>query len=225
MKGIPVFWKKQLANLLFPHYSVILDQVNNNALVRLWIEEHSSVPVLSNRLELYQFIDSEHLRDEAVNYLEFGVYEGASIQAWLAINVNPKSRFVGFNSFSGLPEDWNAAIKKDTFDVAGEIPKIDDGRASFVKGWFQDTLSEFLENFQNDKRLVVHNDSDLYSSTAYCLAKLDIFFRPGAIIIFDEFCSPLHEFRAWNDYLRAFRRKAKPIATTEYAQQVAFIIE
>ena len=35
MKGISVFWKKELANLLFPHYSVILlDQVNNNALVR-----------------------------------------------------------------------------------------------------------------------------------------------------------------------------------------------
>ena len=97
MKGISVFWKKQLANLLFPHYSVILDQVNNNALVRRWMEEHPSVPVLSNRLELYRFINSDYLSDEAVNYLEFGVYEGASIQAWLAINDNPMSCFVGFD--------------------------------------------------------------------------------------------------------------------------------
>ena len=93
------------------------------------------------------------------------------------------------------------------------------------KAGFKTRCRNSLKNFQNDKRLVVHNDSDLYSSTAYCLAKLDIFFRPGTIIIFDEFCSPLHEFRAWNDYLRAFRRKAKPIATTEYAQQVGFIFE
>lgn len=219
-------WKKKLANLLFHKYSFILDQVNNNALVKGWVKGQSGVPVLSGRLALYRFIEGEYLKGEAINYLEFGVYEGASMRAWSAINVNTASRFVGFDSFSGLPEDWNATTKKGSFDVAGVAPKVDDSRISFVEGWFQSTLPKFLEGFRNDRRLVVNNDCDLYSSTAYCLAKLDAIIGPGTIIIFDEFSSALNEFRAWNDYLRSFMRKAKPIAmTANYADQAAFMFE
>jgi hypothetical protein len=43
--------RKQLANLLFPHSSRLLDQVNNNALVK-WIKQHASIPVFSDRVEL-----------------------------------------------------------------------------------------------------------------------------------------------------------------------------
>jgi O-methyltransferase len=219
-------WKKKLAYMLFPNYSFLLDQVNNNALVKNWLKEHSEVPVLTKRVDLWQFIEDKYLKGEAINYLEFGVWQGDSIQTWSSISANPASRFVGFDSFRGLPEDWNAAMKKGRFDVAGAVPNIDDNRVSFVEGWFQNTLPKFLEGFQNDKRLVVHNDCDLYSSTAYCLAKLDALFHPGAIIIFDDFSSPLDVFRAWNDYLRAFMRKAKPIAMTAiYAGQAAFMFE
>lgn len=161
----------------------------------------------------------------------FGVYEGASIKAWSAINVNPASSFVGFDSFIGLPEDWSGATKKATmkkgsFNVAGMVPTVDDSRISFVLGWFQSTMPKFLEGFQNDRRLVVSIDCDLYSSTAYCLAKLDALIHPDAIIVFDEFSNGIHEFRAWNDYLRAFMRKAKLIAmTANYAERAAFMFE
>lgn len=216
----------KLANYLFPRYNLRLDQVNSNALLKAWIEEHSDIPVLPDKLELYRFISGKYVCREAINYLEFGVYEGASIRAWAALEDNPRSRFIGFDSFSGLPEAWGFAREKGAFDVGGAIPEVRDSRTSFVQGWFQKTLVGFLEKFDSDKRLVIHNDSDLYSSTAYCLAKLDPIIQPGTIIIFDEFNSALHEFRAWNDYLRAFMRKAKPIAmTARYAEQVAFIFE
>ena len=47
-------------------------------------------------------------------------------------------------------------------------------RISFVKGWFQNTLPGFLNGFSPRSRLIVHNDSDLYSSTLFTLANLNM---------------------------------------------------
>jgi len=219
-------WKKRAANYVWPRYSATLDKVNYNALLKKWIKENCGVPILPDRFALYEFVQREYLKGEPICLLEFGVYKGESIFKWAEINVHSNSRFVGFDSFSGLPEDWNSLLRKGAFDVAGAAPKTDDVRIAFVKGLFQDTLRNFLKEFQCDKRLVVHNDSDLYSSTDYCLSELDKVLLPGSIIIFDEFNSVLSEFRAWNDYLRSFMRKAKPIGVTvDYAQQAAFLFE
>lgn len=39
-------------------------------------------------------------------FLEFGVLDGDSIRHWAGLNANPGSRFVGFDSFEGIPAAW-----------------------------------------------------------------------------------------------------------------------
>jgi O-methyltransferase len=220
---------KRVSAVLWPKYSHLADLVNNNAKVYFWLRTCGAVKKVGNRLELYKYLSDSLIKNTAIDYLEFGVYRGASIREWLDLNKNQDSRFVGFDSFEGLPEKWNKRMDKGRFDVGGAIPQVDDDRVRFVKGWFQHTLPDFLKEFSPRSRLVIHNDSDLYSSTIYTLTQLNDILVPGTIIIFDEFNNPLHEFRAFNDYLSAFMRTAKPLVMTDDgmfpATQVAFEFE
>jgi O-methyltransferase len=219
--------RAKLAASLFPKHVPFIDKVNHNALVSDWIKSNKDkVQVLPDRFDLYSYLNKNVLHNDAIDYLEFGVYRGDSIRRWSTINTHPNSRFFGFDSFEGLPEGWTNKHGEGAFDVSGNIPQIDDPRVSFVKGWFQHTLRPMLANFQPRSRLVIHNDSDLYSSTLYVLATLDQLIVPDTVIVFDEFCVALHEFRAFFDYQRAFMRSATPLAMTEdFATQAAFVFD
>jgi O-methyltransferase len=220
---------KSLAATLWPRYSELIDLINTNAKVHAWIKSISGTTnKVKNRMALYKFLSENIICEGSIDYLEFGVFRGDSIRAWADLNVHKASRFIGFDSFEGLPEPWNTHNPKGTFDVGGVYPQISDVRVQFVKGWFQDTVPRFLESFSPKNRLVIHNDSDLYSSNLYTLTRLNCIMTPGTIIIFDEFTSPLHEFRAFNDYLSAYQRVAKPLVMTDLgdgqgrAEQIAF---
>ena len=169
-------------------------------------------PSFNHRKDLYRYIHDNAIGTEAIDYLEFGVFKGASMRQWIEINEKPDSRFIGFDSFEGLPEDWEGTYEKGYFSTGGQPPKIDDPRVGWVKGYFQDSLRNFLATFDRRNRLVLHMDADLYSSTLYVLATLDERIAPGTVIIFDEFGNVNDEFRAWIDYTSAFRRQGKPIA-------------
>src|SRR5262249_40332260 len=141
-----------------------------------------------------------------IDYLEFGVYKGESLMKWAALNSKLGSRFHGFDTFTGLPEDWHKfskTVKERAFDVGGAVPKVADKRISFYKGLFQETLPSFLKDYSGGRSLVIHNDCDLYSASLYVLTQIDQIAKPGTIIIFDEFPSLLHEFRALEDYCAA----------------------
>ncbi len=75
--------------------------------------------------------------------------------------------------------------------------------------------------YQPASPILVHNDSDLYSSTLFCLTTLNRFIVSGTIIIFDEFYDALHEYRALCDYCEAFQRSYKIVAATRQFNQVA----
>lgn len=216
---------RDIASVLYPRAIPILDVLNGHARLNRWLKSQAA-PAFEDRFLLYDHIKSRYLGSEAINYLEFGVHNGDSFRRWLEIQTHPESRFWGFDTFTGLPTEWNKHRPVGHFGVDGQLPNIDDSRAEFCVGLFQKTLHNFLNKFKNDKRLIIHNDSDLYSSTHYTLGMLNDFIKPGTIIIFDEFASPLHEFRAWNDYCEAYMRSAKLIGTSgAYAEQAAFIFE
>jgi O-methyltransferase len=180
-----------------------------------WLKENSSGREFSQREEMYDFLNLEMVRDEPVDYLEFGVYQGYTIKYWSTINSNPHSRFYGFDSFAGLPEDWAGAfvnVPKGTFATEGMVPEIDDYRVSFHKGWFQNSLPLFLRTYKSQKRLLIHCDADLYTSTLFVLCTLHNLFKPGSLIIFDEFSSASHEFRAFMDYSSSFLQKFRVVA-------------
>src|SRR5689334_4826082 len=92
------------------------------------------------RYGLYKWvIEKEKLAAEAINYIEFGVAQGESFKWYLQENKNPQSRFYGFDTFTGLPEDWGP-FKKGAFGNDNKEPEINDTRGKFYKGLFQQTV-------------------------------------------------------------------------------------
>jgi len=148
---------------------------------------------------------------DKITFLEFGVWEGNSLRMFSEFNNNKLTEFYGFDSFLGLPNDWDKSYPKGYFSTNGLIPDINDNRINFIKGWFQNTLPHFLKNFKNTKNLIVHYDADLYSSTLFCLTQIDSL-KISYIAIFDEFYS--QEMRALNNYKEAFGAKVEFLGKT-----------
>ena len=174
--------------------------------------------LFATRFELYDHLNATVLENSAIEFLEFGVYRGDSMRHWAHINTNPGSRFVGFDTFEGLPEVWRHFTETSPaglYDTGGELPRVDDERIRFVKGLFQETLLAFLQSRgSGSSQLVIHLDADLYSSTLYVLARCDEILTPGAIVVFDEFSAVLHEFRALEDYCASHLRRYEVLAAT-----------
>jgi O-methyltransferase len=95
---------------------------------------------------------------------------------WRQLNCKSESRFVGFDTFEGVPEDWGKDHPKGTFSTRGQIPDIGDARVSFIKGLFQDKLRPFMATADLDRRLVVNVDCDIFSATLFVLGTLDRYF-------------------------------------------------
>jgi len=155
---------------------------------------------LSTRQEVFDAV-AEQVRDKPVLYLEFGVFKGASMRYWSNALKNPSARLYGFDSFEGLPEDFdvNGPLVKGTFNVGGAIPKIDDPRITFVKGWFEDTVPAF--DVPEHDLLVLVLDADLYSSTECVLSHLRPHIKPGTFIYFDDMSRPDHEPAAFKKFM------------------------
>ena len=156
----------------------------------------------NRREDLWSFITKKE-DNKKILFLEFGVHKGYSIQKFASYNTHAESKFIGFDSFEGLPNDWRNFIKvykKNHFDVGGKIPQVSDTRIEFIKGWFNSTLPIFLNKFKfNDfEKVIIHLDADIYSSTLYCLERISKV-CPQVSLIFDEL--PGEEARALEDFL------------------------
>jgi hypothetical protein len=126
---------------------------------------------------------------EPVLYLEFGVWRGDSIQ-WFAENLKHlESRFIGFDTFTGLPEEWEGHAPAGHFSTLGNLPQIDDSRVRFCKGLLAETLPQVIEDIKKlaeGRTVIVHIDADLFSSTLFVLT----FLWPHInryYVLFDEF--------------------------------------
>lgn len=176
------------------------------------------------RYELYKHLfETQSLENKQINYLEFGVANGDSFKWWVQNNTHPQSRFCGFDTFEGLPEDWTL-FKAGA--MKAPIPNLTDPRASFYKGLFQDTLPTFLKNTPPTQALnIIHLDADLYSSTLYTLAALSEHLQPNDIVLFDEFAVPRHEFLAFLNYTQSHYKKMELIAAANNYMFCAFKIQ
>ena len=168
----------------------------------------------NKRYKLYEHVLAMEAQNQPVLYLEFGVAQGLSIKWWLANQQNEQSKFFGFDTFEGLPEDWGS-FKQGDMTSEGKFPEVNDIRCSFVKGLFQQTLPGLITEFSkyNERKKIIHLDADLYSSTLYVLTSLAPLLKAGDILIFDEFNVPLHEFKALMDFESAFYIKYDVIAS------------
>ncbi|MCB8943386.1 MAG: class I SAM-dependent methyltransferase [Ardenticatenaceae bacterium] len=207
-------------------YSERVDGLLRLTLLKSWIAQHQPHPYLSSREELYAFVQETAVHPHPITLLEFGVYQGDSLQTWATLNTHPHSQFIGFDSFEGLPEAWvnlSQTFALGSFSTAGKTPMMTDPRVHFVKGWFQQTLPPFLAQFTPANPLIIHCDADIYPSTLYVLCQLNPYLQAGSIIIFDDFSSMLHDFRAWDDYTRAFARQYEVLSAAgrTYYEHVA----
>jgi O-methyltransferase len=173
--------------------------------------EQYACPAMQNREQFFKFAHESIRPMGPIAYLEFGVHNGASIKQWMLLDSEKNSRFFGFDSFEGLPENWNQEKGQGFFDVGGNIPKVDDPRVTFIKGWFDQTVPKFAKEFGSQHPLVLHLDADLYSSTMVVLMTLEPFIKPGTMLIFDEFYDREHEYKALIDYQKITRKKIRGV--------------
>ena len=168
-------------------------------------------------------IQKENINSGPINYLEFGVSRGTTFKWWLEANKHKDSRFYGFDTFEGLPEDWGFFKKGDMF---ASVLETKDPRAEFIKGLFQETLFEFLEthNLNDGKKKVLHLDADLFSSTLFVLSSIAKYLNEGDILMFDEFNVPNHEFYAFKCFADSFYIKTELIGAVNNYFQVAMKI-
>ncbi len=220
--------------ILISPFRFLLKFLLNFSLLSSWVNKHSKTVPFSDfyrpyrsyqdRIKLYTHISkTEGLDHKPIHYFEFGVASGVSFSWWLNENKHPGSLFAGFDTFEGLPEDWHFFKKGD---FSHDVPPLADDRAAFVKGLFQDTLYQFLENYKKNENVtrVLHLDADLYSSTLFALTMLAPYLKKGDILFFDEFNIPNHEFAAWNDFVRSYYIKYEVLGAVNNFYQSCFKI-
>jgi O-methyltransferase len=177
-----------------------------------------------DRFKLHEYVMKNENLNDAITYIEFGVARGVSFKWWVGKNTNPGSRFFGFDTFTGLPEDFGV-MKKPHYDTKGNFPEVNDARCKFFDGMFQDTLPSFLSEANFSGRVVIHMDADLYSSTLYVLTMLYPFMKESDIIIFDEFGVPTHEFKAFMEFSHAYQLKYEILGAINNYLQLALKIK
>lgn len=172
---------------------------------------------------LFGWINQHHLHETTIDYFEFGVFEGNSIKWWIENRSHPGDRFYGFDTFTGLPEDFGS-IKKGGYSANNHLPDIKDERCMFVKGLFQDTLFKFLGTYSSTNKKVIHIDCDLYSSTLFVLTTLAPYLNKGDILIFDEFITPTQEFKAFDDLCSSYYLEFELIGGQNNFHQTAVML-
>jgi Macrocin-O-methyltransferase (TylF) len=187
-----------------------------------WVKErgYSNAPRVASRNRVFDAM-LHVIGNDPVAYLEFGVFEGASLKYWSARLTNQESELHGFDSFKGLPETFDSDHPMGLFDLGGEPPHIKDPRVSFHVGWFEATVPGFA--VPGNKRLVITLDADLYSSTILVLDSLDRYIVEGTLIYFDELSRIEHEPAAFDDYIHRTGKRFSAVALESTLNTGAFV--
>lgn len=185
----------------------------------LTIDDFFQAPVYGDRVD-HLFHAFGHAPSLG-HVMEFGVFQAGTLN-WMAqwSRRRPDPRVFGFDSFQGLPHDW--VRTKDGGDryQAGHfaLPALPcvKPNARLVPGFFDATLAPWLAENPGPVALL-HNDSDLYSSTIHTLRLLNDRIVPGTVIVFDELCSWIGsatfdnweegEWRALREWMAQFHRR------------------
>ena len=212
--------------------SKMLSFISYLAQLSRWIKNHRQIGFsdfysskfnYAKRYDLYKHVIAGERLNEGIDYLEFGVAKGESIKWWAKNITVANARFYGFDTFSGLPEDWGL-FKKGDMNNNNEPPKTDDRRCVFYQGLFQQTLPGFLAGYEPERRKVIHMDADLYTSTYYVLTTLSPVLKAGDIIFFDEFNVPMHEFKAFTEWVDSYYINYRVLGSVNNFYQIAVIL-
>lgn len=206
----------------YPRNKCYLEDPNAKEFVEKYLSEAIS---FSSDAETLLFA-AQSVESEGI-FMELGVWKGRTINFIAALH--PTKTIYGFDSFQGLPEDWergDMVIPKHTFRI--EDPNYEPlvlKNVEVIKGRFQETLSAFVAKLPKGEKIAfLHVDSDLYSSAATAFSCLEDRLLPGCIIIFDEFYNypgaERHEQKALQEFLQRTSLQVKYLAYNHYHEQV-----
>ncbi|MDQ2941969.1 MAG: TylF/MycF family methyltransferase [Chloroflexota bacterium] len=185
-----------------------------------WMRSHRyAVPIRVDRRDELFALAASKVEGRKVLYLEFGVWRGDSMRAWMQL-LRPDAVLHGFDSFEGLPETFTTSAHKGTFGTGGRPPAVGDPRVSFFTGWFEETLPTYRP--PDHEALVINMDADLYSSTVFVLRSLRDWIRPGTLICFDEFHIAEHEQRAFDEFVAEAGLRFRVLAADRSLSHVLF---
>lgn len=157
--------------------------------------------------------------------IECGVWRGGMI-AGIADVYGKERQYYLFDSFEGLPEPkeidgedaltWLASKEKapNYYDnCKAEIEwaqkamrKAKAPNVSFLKGWFNDTVTKFQPK---EPIAILRLDGDWYDSTIVCLEYLFPHVAAGGLIILDDYYAWDGCSRALHDYLSKYKRSER----------------
>jgi hypothetical protein len=164
--------------------------------------KHYSDDIFPNHIILDNYIEKFSIPRDGY-WFEFGVHSGSTINTLSSFC----EKIYGFDSFEGLPEDWNKKYFKGTFKLE-KPPKVEDN-VELVIGWFSETLPKFVEENDIDKINFINVDCDLYSSTKTIFENLGKYIKSGTYIYFDEFfvnSNPIeNEAKAFAEFLDEYK--------------------
>ena len=154
-------------------------------------------------------------------FYEFGVWRASSFKYLIKVF----NKGYGFDTFSGLPEDWDVGShveKKGAYTSDGNVPDIKGGE--FIVGKFEDTLPVFFSE-SRPMASVINFDADLYSSTICALNFSKSVIDKDTILVFDEFITneswEQDEFKALNEFCSINNCSYEVIAISFFTKQVA----
>ncbi len=188
-----------------------------------------SAPVESCQDE--QLVRSVRSAPQSGLVVEFGVWRGNTANI-IAEAIAPRVLW-GFDSFEGLPENWDrgsGVYKAGHFGLQGNTPAVLPN-VRLVKGWFKDTIPGFLDEHPGPVAFI-HVDSDLKSSAETILNLLNDRIVPGTVIRFDEIVDwtgriypnwRKGEYLALEEWLEKGRR-VRALSRTDF-QQATVVVE
>jgi hypothetical protein len=126
----------------------------------------------------------------------------------------------GFDTFSGLVEDWQVddqvLIKRGAFSLSDPFAQrfirdtgvsLDDGvpealgrKVQFIRGSTYETLAPFLADRPAAPIRLFHMDLDTYESCLHALETCKDHFIEGSILVFDEYLVTNGEMRAFYEF-------------------------
>jgi hypothetical protein len=163
--------------------------------------------------DLYEWVTNTQLDPDLLKtgqVLEFGTATGRTLNQF-AYWLGPDHTVVGFDSWQGLPEQFNDL---PAGHFAQPLPPVLPN-CKLVQGWFgsrprqdrsgiPERTAEFYARANSAPLALLHIDADLYSSTQTVLAAFAAHIRPGTVILFNEYWNhptwQKHEYRAWQEH-------------------------
>jgi Methyltransferase domain len=149
--------------------------------------------------------------------LDLGVWIGWSTRL---ISDACRRTVYGFDTFSGLVEDWQiddqTVIKRGAFALSDPLAQrfirdtgvtLQDGlpatlgrKVQFIKGSTYETLAPFLADRPATPITLFHMDLDTYESCLHALETCKDHFIEGSILVFDEYLVTNGEMRAFYEF-------------------------